>query len=321
MRDINFRSLPKLRDSMSYLYFEHAKIDKSAQAIAVYDKDGVIEVPASSLTLLLLGPGTSITHEAIKVLGDSGCLTIWCGEHSVRYYAHGLGETRKGYKVERQAKLWADERTHMRVVIGMYQKRLGVNCKANMTLQQLRGMEGVRVRDSYAKASRRTGVKWEGRQYSRVAWNKSDDINRALSTANACLYGVCHSAIISAGYSPALGFIHSGKQLSFVYDIADLYKADITIPVAFETVRQGADRLETVVRQSCRDMFYKFRLLNRIIPDINELLDYGEKKISEVKSHQQNDGTDEWDEHGDPSKPLDYWEPGNKEVTDDCDNS
>ena len=309
MRDIDFRSLPKLRDSLSYLYFEHAKIDKSAQAIAVYDKEGVTEVPASSLSVLLLGPGTSITHEAIKVLGDSGCLTIWCGEHSVRYYAHGLGETRKGYKIERQAKLWANDDIHMRIVNGMYRKRLGDHVASEMTLQQLRGMEGVRVRDSYAKASRETGVEWHGRQYDRSGWNKSDDINRALSTANACLYGICHSAIIAAGYSPALGFIHSGKQLSFVYDIADLYKADITIPAAFTAVQQSSPKLETTVRQACRDMFHRTRLLSRIIPDIAELFDYGEGKISDVKSHHTEEDQDNWDEHGDPSKPLDYWEP------------
>jgi CRISPR-associated protein Cas1 len=97
-------------------------------------------------------------------------------------------------------------------------------------------------------------------------------VNRALSSANSCLYGVCHAAIVSAGYSPALGFIHTGKQLSFVYDIADLYKTEITIPLAFEVVAEGETDLEGRVRRACRDEFHGRRLLSRIVPDLERAL-------------------------------------------------
>ena len=182
-----------------------------------------------------------------------------------------------------------------------------------MSLQQLRGMEGVRVRESYAKASQDSGVPWHGRSYDRTDWNKADAVNRALSTANVCLYGVCHSAIITAGYSPALGFIHSGNQQSFVYDIADLYKADVSIPAAFKTTALKPDKLETEVRRICRDIFYRYKLLNRIIPDIEELFDFGEGKISDVKVNARKSILDDGDEPSDES-PLGYWEPEKNNV-------
>jgi CRISPR-associated protein Cas1 len=120
--------------------------------------------------------------------------------------------------------------------------------------------------------SRETGVEWAGRQYDRSNWRGADPINRALSAANSCLYGVAHAAIISAGYSPAIGFIHTGKMLSFVYDVADLYKVETIIPVAFRAVGEGTDDLEGRVRRACRDIFHRERLLQRIVPDMDRAL-------------------------------------------------
>jgi len=312
MRNQDFRALPKLRDSYSYVYLEHAKIDKSAQSIAFYDKEGVTEIPASSLTSLMLGPGTSITHEAVKTLAGNGCMIVWCGEQGIRYYAHGIGETQKGYKIERQARLWADDKSHMAVVRAMYALRLGMNFEVSLTLEQLRGMEGVRVRDSYALAAKGTGIEWKGRNYDTQNWKGGDEVNRALSTANSCLYGICHAAIVSAGYSPALGFIHSGRQLSFVFDIADLYKAEITIPTAFKAAASGATNLETEVRKTCRDIFHKSRLLERILPDIEKIFLCGEGKAV-IKGQNYNIieqlESQQWDEHSEPYKPLPYWQP------------
>lgn len=315
MRDLDFRSLPKLRDSFSFVYLEHLKIDKSAQSIAVYDKEGMTEVPAAALTLLMLGPGTSITHEAVKTLADSGCMIVWCGEKGVRYYANGIGETKKGYKIERQARLWAEEKTRMTVVRAMYSLRLGLEFDDKLSLEQLRGKEGVRVREAYAAAARETGVEWKGRNYDRNDWSRGDEVNRALSSANACLYGICHCAIVSAGYSPALGFIHSGKQLSFVFDIADLYKAEVSIPVAFKAAAAGVKNLESEVRRTCRDRFHQTRLLARILPDIDKLFLCGEGKAV-IKGCKEGSieppASQQWDEHIDPDKPLPYWQPDSK---------
>ncbi len=271
--------LPKVRDSWSYLYVEHCRVDQEDKAIAVHDVGGQTPVPCATLGLLMLGPGTTVTHAAVRTLADNGCSILWVGEHGVRTYAQGMGETRGARHLLRQAELCADPDLHLRVVRRMYEVRFTEHLAPQLTLQQIRGKEGIRVRESYARASRESGVAWAGRNYKRADWDAADPINRALSAANSCLYGLCHAAIVSAGYSPTLGFIHTGKQLSFVYDIADLYKADLTIPAAFRAVAEseglpkGTSGLEGRVRRACRTIFHERRLLARIVGDIDRVLD------------------------------------------------
>lgn len=272
MRVKDLHVLPKFSDGWSYLYLERCRIDQDLRAIAVHDEAGKVPVPCANLALLMLGPGVSITHAAISVLADHGCLVAWCGEEGVRFYAAGMGETRSAANFLHQARFWADPELRMKVVHELYQIRFDETFDSDLTLQQIRGMEGARVRDAYARAARETGVRWSGRSYRRNNWHRADPVNRALSAANACLYGICHAAIVSAGFSPVLGFIHTGKMLSFVYDIADLYKAEITIPLAFCAAASGPSDLERRVRLACRDVFASTRLLSRIIPDIQKAL-------------------------------------------------
>jgi CRISPR-associated protein Cas1 len=277
MRIKDLQLLPKVRDSWSYLYVEHCRIDQEAKAIALHDVNGKVPVPCASLMLLMLGPGTSITHAAIRTLADSGCLVAWVGEESVRFYAQGMGETRSAARMLHQARRWSDPTSRLAVVKRMYAMRFAEPLAEGLTLQQIRGKEGIRVREAYARASRETGVSWSGRSYKRESWGAADPVNRALSAANSCLYGVCHAAIVSAGYSPALGFIHTGKMLSFVYDVADLYKADLTIPIAFAATAESTVKLESRVRAACRDAFRMERLLQRIVADIDRTLAVGEE--------------------------------------------
>lgn len=275
MRDL--RILPKVRDSWSYLYVEHARIDQEDKGICLHDEAGRVHVPCASLSLLMLGPGTSITHAAVMTVAEAGCLVAWCGEQGIRFYAQGMGETRSAANLLRQAQVWADPEQRMRVVRRMYFMRFPDPPDEGLSLRQIRGKEGARVRSAYAKASERFGVPWSGRDYDRADWDLSDPVNRALSAANACLYGVCHAAIVAAGYSPALGFIHTGKMLSFVYDVADLYKMDLTVPAAFMEAAAGSQRLETRVRHRCRDFFAEARLLDRIVADLAGLFDLGDQ--------------------------------------------
>jgi CRISP-associated protein Cas1 len=269
---IDLHELPKLRDSLTYLYVEHAVIDRDQHAIEVIRKEGRTHAPAAALCLLMLGPGTSITHAAIKLLAESGVTALWTGEDGMRLYAQGLGETRKAYHLLRQAELASDADKRKQVVLHMYQKRFNELLSPDLGLPQIRGMEGVRMRTAYQQASKTYGVAWQGRVYDRNSWGNTDPINRALSAANALLNGLCHAGIVSGGYSPALGFIHTGKQLSFVYDIADLYKTEITIPIAFQVVGESSQQVEKRVRQACRERFREVKLLERILPDIDSLL-------------------------------------------------
>lgn len=270
MRDLH--ELPKFRDGWSYLYVEHCRIDQEDKAIALHDAKGKIPVPCASLAVLMLGPGTAVTHAAVRVLAESGCLVVWCGEQGLRFYAQGMGETRSAERLVHQARLCSDPELRLQVIMNLYRMRFYEPLPEGLTLQQIRGREGIRVREAYARASGETGVEWKGRFYDRSNWSAADPVNRALSAANSCLYGICHSAIVSAGYSPGLGFIHTGKQLSFVYDIADLYKTETTIPVAFRVAAKPSGNVEREARLACRDIFEETRLLTRIVDDIGRAL-------------------------------------------------
>lgn len=281
MKDLHV--LPKVRDSLSYLYLEHCRIDQEAKSIAIHDARGKTPVPCAALTTLMLGPGTSITHAAIRALVENGCLVLWAGEGGVRFYAQGMGETRSARNLLRQARLHSNPESRLRVVFRLYHMRFTEPLDPSLTLRQIRGKEGIRVREAYAKTSREAGIVWSGRSYRRSRWDASDPVNRALSAANSCLYGVCQAAIVSAGYSPALGFIHTGKMLSFVYDIADLYKVDMTVPIAFKAVAEGVQELESRVRRTCRDVFQGQRLMQRIVPDIERALSVaGEESFDDL---------------------------------------
>jgi len=260
--------VPKFENQDSFLYVEHCRIDQEALAIAIHNDLGKTPVPCANLALLMIGPGVSITHAAVSVLSEHGCLIAWCGEHGVRLYAVGTFPKRSSANLQHQVRLWANPDSRMQVVRLLYQMRFSGELEENLSLREIRGKEGIRVRRAYEKAAEDYGVVWSGRHYETNNWKKADPLNRALSAANSCLYGITHAAITAAGFSPALGFIHSGSMTSFVFDIADLYKTEISIPIAFSTVSQGVDDLERRVRIACRNEFHKSRLLHRIIPDI-----------------------------------------------------
>ena len=197
-------------------------------------------------------------------------MAIWCGEHAERFYAAGIGETRSAKNLLIQAKACVDPDRHLETAKRMYQIRFSNMKTTGLTLQQLRGMEGIRVRKAYELAAKTTGVRWKKRSYKTEEWEQADPINRALSEANALLYGLCHAAIVSLGYSPGLGFIHTGKQLSFVYDVADLYKVETTIPAAFEAIqkmKQGEEQKKQI-RLTCRAYFANTHILSRIAQDL-----------------------------------------------------
>lgn len=296
MRDLQL--LPKLSDSLTYLYAEHCIVDKKRQAIELYDQEGATLVPAAALTVLMLGPGTRVTHAAISTLADNGCAIVWVGEDATRCYAQGGGETRKGYHLLHQARLASNDALRLEVCKRMYRKRFQEELDPTLTIEQLRGMEGARVRSTYSSLSVTHGVLWHGRAYDRAEWGNSDPINRAISAANALLNGLCHAAIVAGGYSPGLGFIHTGLQLSFVYDIADLYKVETTLPAAFSVVGESRERVEPRVREACRQAFKDAKLLQRILPDIEALLAIPEEVLTAGSEADR-----------DPGRPEPLWTP------------
>lgn len=270
MTDLN--TLPRLSDSISYLYIEKAVIEQEAASITAFRKGERIPIPVAAIGVLFLGPGTKITHAAVRTASDCGCMLIWCGEGASRFYASGMGETRSAANLLNQAKRCMDEKQHMKVVRRMYEIRFpNISCEGK-TLQQIRGMEGIRVREAYKLWSKTTGIKWNKRSYKSDDWDEADPINKAISIANTVLYGVCHAAIVSLGYSAGLGFVHTGKQLSFVYDIADIYKADVTIPAAFNAVSRSSEPADYAVRTITRQYIKQCGIMKRIAKDIAWIL-------------------------------------------------
>ncbi len=268
--------LPRFSDRWNYLYLEMGRLDVDADGLAFHQGDSVAPIPIDQLAVVMLGPGSTVTHAAIKALSRNNCLLAWTGQDGVRLYAASIGGTYSSRRLIRQAKLVSDERSRLEVAWRMYRFRFPEAIPQTVSLESIRGMEGIRVRKTYAEAANKYGVEWKGRRYDQNDWGRGDSINRALSAANACLYGVCHAGILSAGYSAALGFVHTGKMLSFVYDIADLYKTALTIPVAFRVTSQEPIELERAVRMECRHAFHEFKLMERLLPDIAEVLNAGD---------------------------------------------
>lgn len=305
----DLHELPKVKDSLSYIYIEHAKIKQDGHSIAIFDKKGMTPVPCATLNIIMLGPGTSITHAAIKNLVDNDCLILWCGEEGVRLYAEGLGRTRSSRNVIRQALLSSIPYYRLLIAKNLYIRRFNDTNLFDLTIRQLRGKEGARVRKIYYDNSERTGIEWKGRSYKRDSWQKTDPINRALSAANSCLYGMCHAAIVAMGYSPALGFIHIGKQLSFVYDIADLYKSEMTIPLAFDIVKKSTKDISRRVRKACRDVFHENKLLKLCVRDIKSVLNIEENLNSSQRKVLENTKLERRDYNNDGALPGFLWDP------------
>ncbi len=275
----DLQALPQVKDRMTFLYLEHCTLERQDGAITVTDENGVVHIPAAAISVLLLGPGTRVTHRAMELMGDTGVGAVWVGEHGVRYYAHGRPLTTRANLLIRQAELVSNTRKHLDVVRKMYQLRFPDENVAHLTMQQLRGREGSRVRNVYRAYAKETGVAWNGRVYNPDDFSSGDAVNQALSAGHACLYGLAHAVIVALGCAPGLGFIHVGHERSFVYDIADLYKSEITLPIAFQTAAEAPEDLPAIVRRRVRDAMVSARILERMVHDIRWLLSPAEESM------------------------------------------
>lgn len=264
--------LSRAQDRMTFVYIEHAVISREASAITSTDGRGTVHIPAASLGALLLGPGTSVSHQAMVLLAESASTVVWVGERGVRYYAHGRSLARSSRLLEAQAKVVSNRNMRLDVARRMYSMRFPGEDVDGLTMQQLRGREGARVRKVYRSHAERTGVEWSRRDYRPEDFDASDAVNQALSAANTALYGVVHSVVVALGCTPGLGIVHTGHERSFVYDIADLYKAEMSIPVAFDVVAQGLADVGAGARRAMRDVMFAKGLLERCVRDISSLL-------------------------------------------------
>jgi len=265
--------LPRIADSLSFLYMESVRIvqDDTGVCAQVESPRGTerVYLPTASLACVLLGPGTSITQPALATFARHGTSLVCVGAGGVRAYAGILPAQLTTDWLEHQARAWATEDERLRVAIRMYERRFGT-APTGASLAQLRGLEGQRIKALYRMLATKYGITRFRRDYDPAAWDDQDPVNLALSAANAALYGTVHAATLALGCSPALGFIHSGTQMAFVYDIADLYKAKVTIPLAFSLA--GSTRPERDARVRLREEFRLIKLMPTIISDIQHML-------------------------------------------------
>jgi CRISPR-associated protein Cas1 len=294
------RELVRAGDRISFLYLQRCVVNRDSNAITAIDERGTVHIPAASVGVLMLGPGTTVTHQAIALLADSGSTVVWVGERGVGYYAHGVSLARTSRLVEAQAEAVSNQRSRLRVARAMYAMRFPGEDVSELTMQQLRGREGARVRRIYQQNSERTGVEWSKRTYDIEDFEGGNPINQALSAANSALYGVVHSVIVALGCSPALGFVHTGHHRSFVYDIADLYKAELTVPVAFNIASQHVPEIGSETRRALRDALHDGKLLQRCARDIQRLLLDPDDTGADIEGFLDFDVVSLWDEHGSP---------------------
>ena len=267
-----------IKERMSVVFVERGEIDVLDGAFVVVDATGIrTHIPVGGVACMMLEPGTRLSHRAAALAARVGTLLVWVGEAGVRLYSAGQPGGARSDRLLYQARLALDETLRLKVVRKMYAVRFGEEPPARRSVEQLRGIEGARVRQTYQLLARQFGVTWKGRDYDAEDWDSADLPNRCLSAATSCLYGVTEAAVLAAGYAPAVGFIHTGKPLSFVYDVADVYKFETVVPVAFKVAASNPPgNPERAVRLACRDVFRQTRLLERIIPDIEAMLAAGE---------------------------------------------
>lgn len=275
------RPIP-LKDRASLVFVERAQLDVQDGAFVAVNADGTrAHLPVGGLAGLMLEPGARISHAAVALAARTGTLITWVGEGGVRLYSAGQPGGARSDRLLWQAAIALDPAARLRVVRKMYALRFGEDAPLRRSIEQLRGIEGVRVRESYALRAQQHGVAWKRRKYDPSDWEAGDVPNRCLSAATSCLHGLSEAAILAAGYAPAIGFLHTGKPRSFVYDIADLYKLDTVVPEAFRIAGQHAKGKldmapDRAVRLACRDVFRSSGLLGKIIPRIEEVLGAGE---------------------------------------------
>jgi len=266
-----------MKDRVSMIFIQYGQIDVLDGAFVVIDQRGVrTHIPVGSVSCIMLELGTRVSHAAVRLAAVVGTLLVWVGESGVRLYASGQPGGARADRLLYQAKLALDDELRLKVVRKMYELRFGEVALARRSVDQLRGIEGARVRETYKLLARQFGVSWRRRNYDTSEWDRGDIPNRCLSAATACLYGITEAAVLAAGYAPAVGFIHTGKPLSFVYDIANLFKFEAIVPLAFRIAAKEPFEPEREVRLACRDLFRSSNLLGRIIPTIEVVLAAGE---------------------------------------------
>jgi len=268
------------KDRWTPVYLEHGRLEVDDSSVKwIGAADGLVtRIPVATVSAVILGPGTTITHAATKVLADCNTPVCWMGEDGMRFYSFGIAPNHANSMARKHAEVWGKRTQRTEVARRMFRFRFDDADVDKASVKQLRGMEGRRVKEAYARFGAEYGVTWKGRNYHPRSWDLADGINRALSAANASLYALCSSVVCSLGYLPPLGFVHRAGTLPFVYDVADLYKNETSWPAAFAAIAQDKTDDGSLTRELLKTQVEKSRMMQRMPKDLERLMDFGKKE-------------------------------------------
>ncbi len=269
---VPLEALTPAKDRWTPIYLEYGRLEVDDSSIKWIGADGMVyRLPVATISTVMLGPGTTVTHAAMKACANSNTPVCWIGEDGMRFYAFGITPNHDNSMPRKHAVAWADKKKRAEIARRMFQKRFPGAEVRSYSITELRGMEGLRVRAKYAELGQQYGVTWKGREYDKSNWNLADNVNRALSAANASLYALCAAVVCALGYIPSLGIVHEAGTLPFVYDVADLYKEITSFPAAFQAIRQNPDDNGELTRIFLKTRIEQEKLLQRMSKDIEEL--------------------------------------------------
>ena len=235
---------------------------------------GQYEIPHEAISIVLLGPGSSVTHDALRILANHGTALAAIGEGGVRLYTAPPLMTAQSSLARIQARSWASPKQRIAIAQRMYALRLG-EILPHRDIEVLRGIEGDRVKKAYKKKAEEFGIIWRGRRYDRTNPQSADVPNQALNHASSAVRSGAAIAVMATATIPQLGFIHEDSAQAWILDIADLYRDEITLNIAFGAVRQTAEghgTLEHTVRLRAASIFSEANVIPSMIDRIHTLL-------------------------------------------------
>ena len=257
------------------LYVEAGTLRFRCAGSADLDR-GDYAIPFQMVSCLVLQPGTSVSHDALRILARHGTGVVCVGEDGVRFYASLPAGPDTSARARRQVDIWSHPIRRSEVVRQMYAWRLGETLSAT-DLDTLRGIEGSRMKETYRKLASQYGIEWHGRRYDRAAPEEADVANQAINHASSAVEGAALTAVAATGAIPQLGFIHEDSGNAFALDVADLFRDSVLLPIAFgatrKVLRDKQGPIERAVRQIAGETFRSDKVVPRMIDRIKELFD------------------------------------------------
>lgn len=272
-------TLTPAKERWTPIYLEHGRLEVDDASVKWIGADGtVLRLPVATLSAIMLGPGTTVTHAAIKACSQCNTPLCWIGADGLRFYAFGAAPTHDNTRARHQAALHANKTRRVEVARRMFCMRFGGEDVGDASISTLMAMEGKRIKALYADLGAKYGVTWKGRQYNPNNWHLADGINRAVSAANAALYALTTAVVCSMGYLPQLGFVHSAGTMPLVFDMADLYKTETTLEAAFQTLATNPQAKEDDVLARLKTLLESARIVRRLPADLDMLLEFEEEE-------------------------------------------